>query len=254
MLHRNEKTIAYAVIIGVLVCYLTGYVELGIMLPIAYLFLKKTEEARNRQLFLKQFPEFLLQLSSYLKYLPLEKALKKIEIEEPLKHRLDEFSVRLRSSRDISYATEVFRDSENTLIKLAARMIEIAYRTGKEMTHLIQSLGKEMIKDYLRKRDMEIGMLIERYTLLIGGGFLVPAILGIAFSFSQSLTLNFPELGITPNTDLNPTIHLANRTYLCAYSIVIGVFLGKGRNRPIYIIALLLMTQGIFTIASQINI
>lgn len=253
MFHRNEKTIAYAIVIGVLTLSIIGLPELSIGLPLGYLFLKKTEEYKKKQLFLKQFPEFLLQLSSYLKYLPLEKALKRIETAEPLKHKLNVFSTRLNTCKDVSYATEVFRDSENRFVKLASRMIELTYKTGKEMTYLIQLLGKEMIKDYLRKKDTEIGMLIERYTLLIGGGLLVPAILGIAFSFSQSLNLNFPDLGIT-SKNINPIIYLANRIYLCAYSIIVGTFLGKGKNRIIYITVLLFTTQEIFTVASGINI
>jgi hypothetical protein len=254
MFHRNEKTIAYAIVSGVIVLYFLNCPELGIALPVGYLFLKKTKESREKQLIFKQFPEFLLQLSSYMKYLPLEKALEKIEVEEPLKQKLNEFSTRLRSSRDISYATEVLRDSENTLIKLAARMIEIAYRTGKEMTYLIQSLGKEMIKDYLRNKDMEIGMLIERYTLLIGGGFLVPAILGIAFSFSSTLNIDFPEVSITQNDSIIHATLLANRIYLTTYSIIIGSFLGSGKNRLLYIALLIISTQGVFTISSSIEI
>ena len=251
---RIEKTITYALVPVVLLLGVLGIPELGLVAVISVLFSRNITQIRKESRIREQFPEFLLQLSSYIKYLPLEKALERIGVETPLKEKVREFRSKLETTKNITEAVKVFASSRDQLISLSGRVLEITYKTGKEMSYILQSLGKEMIKENIRKRDAEIGLLIERYTLLIGGGLLVPGILGISFSFSSTLNIDFPEIGMTQNSSLTQAILLANRIYLTVYSIIVGSFLGSGKNRVIYVVLLMMLTQMMFTVTSSIKI
>ena len=104
-------------------------------------------------------------------------------------------------------------------------------------------------------------MLINKYTLILAGGLIVPAVLGLIVGLVSGM--NFDSLGemsigmeVVERQELLATASLATNIYLAEYALLSSFFLalqdGNKKNFWIYSLILLPTALIIFTVAKSV--
>lgn len=134
------------------------------------------------------------------------------------------------------------------------------YKSGEKISLLLKETAEEMIDARAIVLERQAIMLVNKYTLLLASGIIVPAILGIIISLVNGFEFNsFSELGIglkeeTRNELINYSI-FGTMIYIVEYAIISSIFLamqeGKKKNAWRYLVVLLPLSVIIFFLAKS---
>jgi hypothetical protein len=121
---------------------------------------------------------------------------------------------------------------------------------------------KNLVKDFLRSRELfderSSILLMQKYTILFAGGFIVPGILGVVISLVKSLTgvVDISVIGLTANYTLFTVSYYCSIIYLFEYVIISSIYLSQIENNSkkmwVYLCFLLPVSIIIFFISSYI--
>ncbi len=245
--YKQEKTkILLIVLIFSIFMYFLIDEPLVLFIPGFFLiFWKKIEKILKYYINFKakeEIPDFLYQVSTYLNSLDLIESIGKTKTKYLDTKKL---YLMLKNSNNYKKVFDSFNE-DFPCFKPVSNVLLFVLKTGKETKEILKNLANMLKKEYIRSRELEIGMLIEKYTLLFGGGLVVPIILGMMFQFSQNL--EFPD---QKQIDYS-VFYNANVCYLLLYSVIIGFFIGD-KNRIFYILFLIISTELLFHLSMNFN-
>jgi hypothetical protein len=245
--YKQEKTkILLIVLVFSIFLYFLIENELVLFIPgFVLVFWKRIERVLKDYINFKakqEIPDFLYQISTYLQSLDLIESIGKTKTKYLNTKKL---YLMLKNTNDYKKVFDSF-NNEYPCFKNVSNVLIFVLKTGKDSKEILKNLANMLKKEYIRSKELEIGMLIEKYTLLFGGGIVVPIILGMMFQFSQNL--EFPD---QKQIDYS-VFYYANVYYLLFYSIIIGFFIG-GKNRIFYILFLIISTEFLFHFSMNFN-
>ncbi|MDD4049943.1 MAG: hypothetical protein PHX47_02935 [Candidatus ainarchaeum sp.] len=121
---------------------------------------------------------------------------------------------------------------------------------------------KNLVKDFLKSRELfderTSILLMQKYTILFAGGFIVPGILGVVISLVKSLTgiVDISVVGLTSNSSLFIVSYYCAIVYLVEYVIISSIYLSQidsnSKKVWIYLCFLLPVSLLIFFVSSYI--
>ncbi|MBI5159751.1 type II secretion system F family protein [Candidatus Micrarchaeota archaeon] len=247
------------------IIYSTQFSAAFLFLPIIiYLLLQYKVEQRNAEL--ERFlPDALFQASSLQKGIGIEKTIQSIA-----KSQYGALS------KEFTYAhnqTQAGASPQKTLLQIAERnnslllersmeLLARGYSTGADMQHALKETADDIFTIFSIVRERAASLAIQKYTLLLGGGIIVPIILGTTFTLVSSLDYTALEMMTnTPaaeKTAFLETTKTATQAYLATFAALAAVFIaqqeGSAKRAIVYFLFLAPLALLLYNLALATNV
>lgn len=218
------------------------------------------EERRNREIE-ENIVEAMYQASSVSGYTSFENVLK-IIAESDYGLLSDEFRKAYNevvTGGSVDGALEKMAKRNSSLVlRRAVGILVSGYRTGMDFSESLREVAEDMRKTMEIQRENRASMVVEKYTLLLAGGVIVPLILGSMISLVSSLDLSsLYEFGIgsTQSREVLSSAVIGNQLYVAIYSVIASLFIAyqesRLENSLIYMAILLPCSIFLFNIAQH---
>jgi len=132
----------------------------------------------------------------------------------------------------------------------AIEMLLVAEESGAEMNSAFREKAEEVIEVQSIMKERLSMLSIQRATLLLGGGIIVPFILGLlsgmALSFSSTEFLQIMGGNIVERMELLEAAVFSNQAFVIEYAIISSLFLSfiEGRPRKVFLYSAFLVPLG----------
>lgn len=233
----------YSLVVATLICFLSmfySYLILFVPIPMLSIFMipKYLSGKRTREIeyFLS---DALYQASSLSSFASVEEILKSIA-ESGYGSLSEEFEKAYReiqtgASFEDSLKNIVERNRSKLLEKCLGVLI-LGYQTGADISNALREIADDISQTFDIYRQRSVGMTVEKYTLLMAGGIIVPLLLGSMISLVQGLNLSsLAGLGFGLKESLkNSILHnavIGNQIYIGIYAIISSVFVAFQENK-----------------------
>ncbi|MBU2100199.1 type II secretion system F family protein [Candidatus Micrarchaeota archaeon] len=165
-----------------------------------------------------------------------EKAFNETEKGKTIEEALKGISLRCKS--------EIISRSINLLIQ--------GNKSGCEMNKIFKETAEDILETQSIIRERIASLFIQKYTLILAGGIIVPALLGIITGFVNEMNfmgINELGLGMEPQIrkELISTSLIANQIYILEYALIASFFIAQqeGQTKKALVYALILIPLGI---------
>ncbi|AJF60206.1 MAG: type II secretion system F family protein [Candidatus Diapherotrites archaeon] len=177
-------------------------------------------------------PDLLLQASMLPAGTSLEKAIERFSKADygELSREFRRAHESILSGASPEEALEKMNNSNRSkTLERAVNLIVQGINSGSEASHVFKETAEDILETNSILRERSSSMVVEKYTLLLGGGIIVPLILGLLVGMVHELNFNsLAELGIGLPTEQREAVMqaalLANQLYLVEYAIIASVF------------------------------
>jgi len=148
------------------------------------------------------------------------------------------------------------KQTESRTFSRAMNLLAHGYRTGT-MKKALRETAEDINQTHEILRERSAGTMVEKYTLLIAGGCIVPLILGSLASMVSEL--GFVDLGMGMSSNMREAIienaTKGNMIYIAEYAVLASFFVSIQESRPertvVYAIVLVPISVLIFLIAKN---
>ncbi len=206
---------------------------------------KKKEEA---------VPGMLLQASIFPRNTPVSKMVEFFAFSEksPISIEFKKAIGEIEKGASTREALENLKKRNNgRFFSEAIEMLLVAEETGMEMNSVFREKAEEIIEIQSILKERSSMLLIQKATLLLGGGIIVPIILGLvsgmALSFNSLGFLELMEKNAFEKTELLNAMVLANQFFIAEFAFISSLFLSfiEGRPRKAILYSVLLVPLGL---------
>ena len=231
---------------------------------LVYFFMVRKIEERTAGLEAR-LPDALLHASSFPKGTPLDKIIKSIADSGygPLSLEFAAAHSQIKSGADVPSALRsISEENDSVLLSRATELLSQAYTAGGEMSRALKETADDMFSIFSIVRERESTLALQKYTLIFGGGLLVPLVLG-------AITNVISKLG-GPGMELISSISSAERAglisasigaaqlYLVIYSLLASLFIaqlgGSRRNFIVYFVMMAPVSLLAYNLAMSVNV
>lgn len=214
-------------------------------------------EQRKKEI--EQFiPDMLLQCSIFSKETPLHSIMK--YVAESKYGRLSiEFERALQEMEKGATVEECLScigiRCRSGIVNRAINLLIQGYKSGKNMSRVFSETANDLLETGNILRERNAALLVEKWTILIGGALIVPSILGVLVGMVAKLNfgnLSFLGIGLSDamREQLLSTTLLSNQIYLVEYGILAAIFVaqqeGNSKKAILYMLALIPLSLGIY--------
>ena len=152
----------------------------------------------------------------------------------------------------------IIERNKSGLIEKSLNVLISAYETGSDVSSCLLETADEIASEEEMMKEQSAGLIIEKYTLLLSAGLIIPLILGILSGVINSINLQLPaELSAVTQTERDEFIKYAfyaNHFYLLITGFISGFFIAYQSNSPekkwLYAFALSACSLIVFKIVS----
>jgi pilus assembly protein TadC len=214
----------------------------------AFLFEKNKREKE------KLVPDVLLQASIFPKGTPTTKIIKYISEAEygPI---TKEFSKALNEIEKGKTVEESLKDiskrCKSEIISRAMNLLIQGNKSGAEMNKVFKETAEDILETQGIIKERIASTFIQKYTLILAGGIIVPALLGLITGFVNEMNfIGISELGLGMQEEKRKTIIEAaltsNQIYIIEYALIAAFFISQqeGNTKKAIIYALILIPLG----------
>ena len=158
---------------------------------------------------------------------------------------------------------KIARRNDSPLLGRAISLLQQAYRTGADASYAMREAAEDIFSLGAIVRERAASMALQRYTVLLAGGLLVPLILGAMHAMVGSLGLvGGPglEIGlpVSARAELLATGAFGAQIYLLVFAGLAAWFVAAQEGRPkaalLYFVLLAPASLGIFALSSATNL
>lgn len=150
-----------------------------------------------------------------------KKARREIEKGSTVQRALDNMASRCKSS----------------IIERAMLLLKQGYGSGADMGSVFRESADDLLETNAILRERNAALVIEKYTLLLAGGIIVPAVLGLLVSMVSSMDFSALEMlefgrSIEEKETLLQAAVAANQIYIIEYSLLASFFVAYLEGNP----------------------
>ncbi len=235
---------------------------LPVALPLGALSLQLFLFERERGKKEEAVPALLLQASIFPPKTPVSKMMECFALGE--KNAFGkEFKKAVREVKRGASAAEALEGmkarNRGRFFREAVEMLLLAEETGIEMNSVLREKAEEIIEVQAILRERLSLLSIQKATLLLGGGVIVPFILGLLSGMVRSFDLGeFSQMlsgSVACRQEMLNAAVFANQVFVVEYALVSSLFLSflEGKPRKIFPYALVLVPLGfvVFSLAAR---
>lgn len=137
----------------------------------------------------------------------------------------------------------------------AVRLLVLGYKSGADMSLVFSETANDLLETHSILREQNASAVIEKYTLLLAGGLIVPGVLGMLTGMVGNLNATGIELlgiGAEPvqREALLRASVLSTQVYIAVYAFLASVFVGIQEGQPkkgiAYACALVPLSLGVY--------
>ncbi|MCR4336023.1 MAG: type II secretion system F family protein [archaeon] len=173
--------------------------------------------------------------------------------EGPLREEFEKAKTELKLGVSLENAFENIKKRNKSLaLNRAIDLILSALNSGAEMNIVFRETAEDFIETNSILRERNANTTIEKYTLLLAGGIIVPLILGLLAGMISGFNFSaISELGIGMSESLRKEIVeaalLGNILYISEYALIASAFVAfqEGNQKKTVLYAALLVPIGL---------
>lgn len=202
---------------------------------LAYFYYDYLKEKRIKQIE-SALPSALFQIASF----PPKTSMEKI-ISEIAKADYGELSKEFeKATRQINAGTTVpdaidaiAKRSSSALVSRACSLISESYSTGADLSAPLKEIAEDIFELQAIEKESEAALSMQKYTLLAGGGLLVPFILGVILSTVGALHFDLEGITTATNSQRQALLDAAifgAEIYLAIFACLASTFIALQEN------------------------
>lgn len=200
------------------------------------MFLEKLRAEKRKKNLEKDLATAMHQAAILSTYLPPDEVIKSLsEGNTVLAEEFRHINLSIGRGEDPEIALRhIAKKSGSVLFEKAADILAMGYRTGADISEPLIKIGDEISLRLQAQRERDVSLTIQKYTLLASAGFIVPLLLGIVSSFSQSMAAQFSGFDIgmgTGNDALISSAILGSRIYAAICAVLSSFFVTYLENK-----------------------
>ncbi|MFH1448183.1 MAG: type II secretion system F family protein, partial [Candidatus Micrarchaeota archaeon] len=230
-----KSSVLFSMIFSILLL-LFSYDPLFSTLPFAipaliYFFVIRAIENRTSELE-SHLPDALLQASTFPKGTPTEHIIQAISEANygPLSEEFSLVSKQVSSGADVpSSLKSISEENDSILLSRVCELLSQAYSFGGDMHKAMKETAEDMFSIFSIVRERESLLALQKYTLLFGGGLIVPMVLGSIASAVSGLNISGIEVLSTTTPEERAALISASigatQAYLVMYSLLASLFI-----------------------------
>lgn len=148
--------------------------------------------------------------------------------------------------------------NDSSPLRRVCSLLAAGYSAGADMGAALKEAADDISETASAMRERAAGLAMEKWTLLLAGGAIVPFTLGTMVSLTDSLDLGaLSDFGLgasgTEKYELRAAAVLGTQIYLAAYSVLAALFVagieGRAERSLPYALALVMASSLIFNAA-----
>jgi hypothetical protein len=147
---------------------------------------------------------------------------------------------------------------KSRIVSRAVGLLVQSYRSGADMGTAFREAAEDILETQAVLRERVATMVVEKYTLLLAGGLIVPAVLGLIVGLVQGM--GFEAIGalglgmpIAERRQVLAAALFANQIYLAEYALLASLFIanqeGNLKKAVVYAIVLLPLGYTVYFLA-----
>lgn len=230
-------------------------------------FTKKYLASRKLRQIDGQLPGALLYAASLPHRTSIEKVI--TDLSRPQNGALGEVfkaaSMRIRAGESVPEALQaMLAANPSRLLRRAVDLFTESYQSGADMSRALSDVAEDSLAVRALQLESKGSLAIYKYTILLGGGLLVPAIMGILLTVAASLQSEVGAFGMGAKMTLSARAGLADAVvggaqgYLGLFALIAGSFVALQENEPkkavFYFLVLLPVSIAVFHLARSLRI
>ena len=235
----------------------------SLMIPvIVYFYLGYLVSNRTSEIE-RSLPDALFQAASS-KRLNLEKIIRDISKRDygPLSEEFAMVERQIKAGTNIEDAlTDLVERNNSVLLERTVSLLIYGYRSGAAMGRALRETAEDIFSLFSLVRERKAVLSIQKYTILIGGGILVPMILGIVVQVVSGLNMSGIAEYFKSGTDtesLLDTVRWAIPGYLLVYSALSSYLIasqeGDNRKAIVYFVFMALISILLFNLSLTVKV
>lgn len=180
----------------------------------------------------EELPQALYRAASN-PFIPLEELVEDLaEGSSPLAKEFSRAARQVKNHVPVDQALEnMAKASDSQLLKRALGLLLQGYRTGADMSDALRETAEEISGVAEVLREQAAATTIEKYTLLLAGGVIVPLVLGALISMVSSLDFTgLSELGFSSTEGVFENALLGTQLYIVEYAVLASLFVALQEN------------------------
>lgn len=223
-------------------------------MPAANCFLQMYKFEMRKRRMEALVPDVLLQASVFPAGHSMEKAVEFLADAGygPLSSEFSKAVLEMKSGASFQAAMGNMRNrNRSAVLGRAAELLVQGYESGADMGSVFKETAEDLLESNAILRERNSALVVEKYTLLFAGGFIVPVVLGLIAGLLGTLdfaALAELEIGTTgaERTALMNAAMLANALYIAEYGLIASLFIAnsEGNLKKAVLYAALLVPLG----------
>jgi Flp pilus assembly protein TadB len=250
--------------LGGLQLVLYGIVCISVPVGVSYLY-PLYKASRRRKGIEDALPGTLFQAASMASFVSMEEVIRSLADgnDKELANEFRKACMQIDRGFPVKEALDdIARRNDSRILSRAMHLLKVGYSTGADISNALKEAAEDINETAEVIRDRNASVTIEKYTLLLAGGIIVPLILGTLISLVLSLNLHgLQELGMgmdaaTKEKILENSI-LGDQVYLVIYAVLASIFVAYQENANeralLYGSVLVPVSLLLFNLAMQMN-
>ncbi len=143
---------------------------------------------------------------------------------------------------------------KSEIISRAMNLLIQGNKSGVEMNKVFKETAEDILETQSIIQERIASVFIQKYTLILAGGLIVPMLLGLITGFVNEMNfLGINELGLgmpaEERKEIIETALTANQIYILEYALIASFFISQqeGNTKKAFIYALILIPLGIIS-------
>ena len=150
------------------------------------------------------------------------------------------------------------RNKSRIIDRMACLLIQ-GYNAGGKTEKIFRETAEDLLETNAVLRERSSAMIVEKYTLLLAGGLIVPLVLGLIVSLVSKMNFSFTEISFGLSAEQRKALFEAalfsNQAYLLEYSVIASAFASfqdnDKKNFLVYCAILAPLSFAVYSIAKS---